>query len=155
MRPADTELLVGLHPEVVRRVRRRFETLRIPARGHVFQRGDPGEVLVVVLDGSFVWEVDAELLPVLPGEVVGLTSFLTGEPYTGRLSTPSGGLLGLLHRERLDTLWARYPFLAIDFELRLGELLVASLRRQNERLVAALHQPLHSVPDAVRNLLQP
>ena len=153
MRPVDTELLRGLPPEVLRRVRRRFELFQIPAGGEVYRHGDPSDTVFVVLGGHFELDVDGQPLPVLPGEVAGLTSFMSDEPRAGSLHTPTGGLLGVLHRSQLDSLWARYPELAARFEMRIAELLVAELRRQNERLVALLRRPLHEVSDAVREMV--
>ena len=153
MRPVDTELLRDLPYSVLRRVRARFELFQIPAGGEVYRVGDRSDTVFVVLGGRFELQIEGELLPVLPGEVAGLTSFMADEPRSASLCTPTGGTLGVLHRSHLDSLWARYPELAARFELRIAELLVADLHRQNERLVALLRKPLHQVPAEVREMV--
>jgi len=84
----------------------------------LFREGDPGEALMIVLDGQLVARVrtpagtDEEVARLGPGEVVGEMSFIDAEPRSATVSTPGGATVLTFTRAALASLKKTAPRVA-------------------------------------------
>ena len=83
----------------------------------LFQQGDRGDTLLVVLDGELVAKVGEEKVARLgPGEVVGEMAFVDAEPRSATVSAPGGATVLEFSREALATLRTTKPRAAASIQ---------------------------------------
>ena len=83
----------------------------------LFQQGDRGDTLLVVLDGELVAKVGGEQVARLgPGEVVGEMAFVDAEPRSATVSAPSGATVLEFSREALAALRTTKPRAAASIQ---------------------------------------
>ncbi|MBS2020115.1 MAG: cyclic nucleotide-binding domain-containing protein [Deltaproteobacteria bacterium] len=106
----------------------------------LFREGDPGDSLMIVLEGQLVASVktdrgDTEQVAALgPGEVVGEMSFIDAEPRSATVSTPGGATVLAFDRAALVTLARTAPKVAAAIQRNVLFDVARRLRDAGEKL---------------------
>ncbi len=106
----------------------------------LFREGDPGDALMIVLDGQLVARVrtaagtEEEVARLGPGEVVGEMAFVDAEPRSATVSTPGGATVLAFTRAALRTLEKTAPRVAAAILRNVLVDVARRLRDAGERL---------------------
>lgn len=109
----------------------------------LFRQGEPGDALVIVLEGQLSIRVrddaggESEVARLGPGEVVGELSFLDAEARSATVSTPAGATVLHFDRRALRVLEQRAPRVAASILRNVLSDLSRRLRDAGERLAEA------------------
>lgn len=159
MKLQDTELFRGLSVQEAVSLACCFVERSVRAEQVLFEEGDPGDAILVLLEG--VYELsragtqgDVHLAYVEPGTVLGQVSLVDPGPRTGSLRALEDGRYASLDAETFDRLWTSDGQAAASIQLRLARVAVAELRSANRKLLELLTVPLQEAtsPDVQRVL---
>lgn len=106
----------------------------------LFRQGDPGDALMIVLEGQLVARVrtqtggEEEIARLGPGEVVGEMTFIDAEPRSATISTPAGATVLTFTRAALASLKKSAPRVAAAIQRNVLLDVARRLRDAGERL---------------------
>jgi CRP-like cAMP-binding protein len=106
----------------------------------LFREGDPGEALMIVLEGQLVARVrtqagtEEEVARLGPGEVVGEMAFIDAEPRSATVSTPGGATVVTFTRSALGALKKSAPRVAAAIQRNVLLDVARRLRDAGEKL---------------------
>lgn len=106
----------------------------------LFREGDPGDALMIVLEGQLVARVrtqtgtEEEVARLGPGEVVGEMAFIDAEPRSATVSTPGGATVLTFTRAALASLKKSAPRVAAAIQRNVLLDVARRLRDAGERL---------------------
>lgn len=110
----------------------------------IVRQGEPGASLFLIAEGVLDVSVATEgrtepvrLDRMVPGEVFGEMSLLTGQPRTASVVAATDAVVYEIHRDHLDPILHRRPEIAA----RLADLMAQRQRRNRERFQVALGSP--------------
>ncbi len=114
------------------------EPIDVPAGGRVFDQGEAGDALYVVVRGDLeVRSADERIATLGRGEVVGEMALVTGEPRTATVLAASDSELLRIGKAEFDRLIAASPSLALAVSRLLAQRLGATSARQAEAAAEA------------------
>jgi CRP/FNR family transcriptional regulator, cyclic AMP receptor protein len=150
----ESEIFGALYEDELKELARLGTTVRYPSGRTLFERGDPGDSLMVVLDGRVkISSLSAEGREVVlnfidPGQVLGEIALLDGKPRTAGATTLEPTELFVLKRQAVLGFLEEQPLVAI----RLIGVLCQKLRRTTQMLEDKLL--LNMAPRVARGLLR-
>lgn len=120
----------------------------------LFRQGDPGDTLMIVLEGRLVARVrteagaEEEVASLGPGEVVGEMAFVDAEPRSATVSAPDGATVLTFSRGALRSLEQRAPRVAAAIRRNVVLDVARRLRDAGERLSDGVASGAAREPDA-------
>jgi len=116
---------------------------RVLARGEiVVRRGEPGESLYVLAEGVLEVRLEADQDRLLPGDVFGEMSLLTGQPRSATVGAVIDSVVYEIHKRHLDPILERRPAIAEG----LAGIMAERQARNAERARAVQGTPAPSPP---------
>lgn len=107
------------------------DTLAIPAGQHIFNEGDTGNTMYVVVDGEVELFVKGQLVEKLgPGGVIGEMALLDAVPRSASAIAKSACRLVEINEKRFKFLVQQTP----NFALQMMRVIADRLRRMDDRL---------------------
>jgi len=101
-----------------------------PAGQTIFQEGDPGDVLYIVIEGEVTILIDNQPLETLgPGDILGEMALIEDRPRSATAFAATDCLLTPVTRQHFLTLIQRTPM----FALQVMRVLAQRLRQTNEQ----------------------
>lgn len=154
----DLPLFRSMPPEASAAITSTFQSRQLTEEQEVFRQGDPGDSLVVVLDGVFELvrrgsTGEVHLADVMPGDMLGHLSLVDGGRRSATMRALEPGAVAVLSRDAFDALWEQQDEVAVELQLQIIRDLIAELRSANRKLVDLIQGPLADAPDAIRRLL--
>ncbi|HEX9117999.1 MAG TPA: cyclic nucleotide-binding domain-containing protein, partial [Anaerolineae bacterium] len=132
-------LFANTKPEELREIAGYLKPMHFRSGQAVYERGQPGDALYLIEQGRVsvqarTSEGRGRVLAVMgPGDFVGETALLTGEPHATDATAQNEVSAWALTREDFEILLAQYPILAVN----LSRVLSYRLRQSNEQASAA------------------
>ncbi|MDH3205980.1 MAG: GNAT family N-acetyltransferase [Gemmatimonadota bacterium] len=127
----------GLTQEQTTRLLGEFTTGDIESGSEIFGQGASPERMVLIVDGHARVLIDGELVgSVGPGESLGEVSFMNNTPHSAAAVAQTDMEVGILTRERLDTLVRRRTDIGAIVYRNLAHGLGEKLRRADRRLTS-------------------
>ena len=139
---ASAELFKGLDDSILDEITHLVEVIRIPGDEVLFQQGDPGDGLYIVITGRLRVTVKREGNPeevvaeVARDEMVGEMALLTGEPRSATVRAARDSILIRLSDEGCNAIAQKHPFIVLQMARTLAKRLAAMNR--SPRLVTPL-----------------
>ncbi len=159
MKLQDTDLFQGLSEREAVSLACCFIQSRVQTDEVIFEEGETGEGLIVILDGVFELsragtQGDVHLAYVQPGGLLGQVALVESGPRTATLTALEEGVVASLDAGTFDKLWLSDSAAAARIQLKLAKVAVAELRNANRKLLELLTVPLTEVtsPDVQRVL---
>jgi len=125
-----------------------MDCYRAPAGSEIIREGEPGDFMVLVIEGSVeILKKDATGLPARigyagPGKTLGEMSLIDGEPRFASCIATSGLVFAVLDRARLTKLIAAEPNIGVKILMELLMLLNQRLRVVGRQLMTCLEKRL-------------
>jgi CRP-like cAMP-binding protein len=150
----ESEIFGALYEDELKALARLGTTARHPAGRILFERGDPGDSLMIVLEGRVkISSLSADGREIVlnfidPGQVFGEIALLDGKPRTAGATTLEPSELFVLKRQAVLSFLEEKPLVAI----RLIGVLCQKLRRTTQMLEDKIL--LNMAPRVARGLLR-
>lgn len=146
----DVPLFRGLDPQTAHAVAAVFEERSIGAGQTVFRQGDPGDSLVVILDGLFELVQDdsgedVHLADIQPGRVLGLVSLVDPGARTATLRALEDGVVAVLDQDTFRRMWDAHGDTAAKLHLQLALATVYELRNGHRKLIDLVAEPVSAL----------
>lgn len=136
--------MVDLNDAALIRLALHFEYWRVPAGQEVIAQDEPGNFLLVVLDGSISvervqpWGGRARLAEANLGDILGEMALIDTGARFSSCSTMTDSVVGVLEADVLHRLFSQEPVLALALMTALSRRLSLRLRQVSARLSALL-----------------
>jgi CRP-like cAMP-binding protein len=112
-------------------LRNERETRSFDAGQVIFQAGEPGDCMFVVLEGQVELSVRGQVLERLgPGGILGEMALIDSEPRSASAITRTDTRLVPIRRERFEVLVQEDP----EFSIQLMRIIVGRLRRMDQKI---------------------
>jgi len=112
-------------------LRNERETRSYDAGQVIFQAGEAGDCMFIVLEGEVALTVRGQILERLgPGGVLGEMALIDNEPRSASAITRTDTRLVPIRRERFDALVQQDP----EFSIQLMRIIVGRLRRMDQKI---------------------
>ena len=107
------------------------ETRSFDAGQVIFQAGEPGDCMYVVMEGQVELSVRGQVLERLgPGDVLGEMALIDSAPRSASAVTRTDTRLVPIRRDRFDALVQQDP----EFSIQLMRVIVGRLRRMDQKI---------------------
>jgi CRP/FNR family cyclic AMP-dependent transcriptional regulator len=140
------ELFEGFDRAEIRLLARFMAAYRVPMGAEIIREGDPGDYLLLLIDGDVdVFKNDREgmrkrIAVVGPGKTLGEMSMIDGAPRFSTCVAATSTTFGMLTREDLTRIIADQPMLGAKVLMQLVVMLSQRLRQTSDKLVNLLDQ---------------
>ena len=163
--PALRPLVGSLSPRLISSLQSLLEVVELPGGDHLFQQGDAGDAMFIVISGRLKVLVTTdgqvrELAELGRGESIGEMALLSGEARNAGIVAIRDCQLLRISKEAFEQFVEQAPAIGLN----LGRLLVArftqTAKRKRHRLATAALLPLHPgievgvLAENIRNVLQ-
>lgn len=138
------KLLEDFGEEDIARLAHYMVCFRVPAGVEIIQEGEPGDFLLLVIEGTIeIVKKGANGLPARvglagPGKTLGEMSVIDGEPRFASCITEQDCLLAVLDRENLSRILADEPRMGVKILMELLMLLNQRLRTVSNDLMKCM-----------------
>jgi CRP/FNR family cyclic AMP-dependent transcriptional regulator len=152
MELVDVPIFRGLEPHIAQSIASVFTRRGVTAGEQLFRQGDPGDAIIVVLDGLFELIQDetgeeVHLADVGTGRVVGLISLIDPGPRTATLRALEDGEVAILDSVTFQKLWDAQGDAAARLHFQLALATVHELRSAHRKLIELLDLPGFPTPE--------
>ena len=140
------ELFEGFDRAEIRQFARFMAAYRVPMGAEIIREGDPGDYLLLLIEGDVdVFKNDREgmrkrIAVVGPGKTLGEMSMIDGAPRFSTCVAATQATFGMLTREDLTRIIADQPMLGAKILMQLVVMLSQRLRQTSDKLVNYLDQ---------------